>query len=99
MIIIAGTLTVDAGERERYMSAVADVAAQARRAPGCLDFVQAPDLIDPTRINVYERWATDEDLENFRSSGASPEAEQEPALPQIKAADVAKYRIAAVEDP
>jgi len=98
MLIIAGTLTVDASERERYMSGIGDVAAQARRAPGCCDFVQAPDLIDPTRINIYERWASDEDLENFRSIGAS-EAEEEPALPQIKAADVAKYRIAAVETP
>ena len=99
MLIIAGTLTVDASERERYMSAVADVAAQARRAPGCFDFVQAPDLLDPTRINIYERWASDDDLENFRSSGASSEAEPEPSLPQIKAADVTKYRIAAVEAP
>jgi quinol monooxygenase YgiN len=99
MLIIAGTLTLDVGERERYMSAVADVVAQARRAPGCFDFVQAPDLIDPTRINIYERWASDEDLENFRSSGAPAETEEEPALPQIKAADVAKYRIAAVEAP
>lgn len=99
MLIIAGTLTVDASERERYMSAVADVAAQARRAPGCFDFVQAPDLIDPTRINIYERWASDEDLESFRSSGAPSEAGDETALPQIQAADVAKYRIAAVEAP
>jgi quinol monooxygenase YgiN len=99
MLIIAGTLTVEASERERYMSAIGDVAAQARRAPGCFDFVQAPDLIDPTRINIYERWASDEDLENFRSSGASSEAAEKPAPPQIKAADVAKYRIAAVEAP
>ena len=99
MLIIAGTLTVDASERERYMSAIADVAVQARRAPGCFDFVQAPDLIDPTRINIYERWASDQDLQNFRSSGADSQAEQEAALPQIKAADVAKYRIAGVEAP
>lgn len=98
MLIIAGTLTVDATERARYLAAVGHVAAQARRAPGCFDFVQAPDPIDPTRINIYERWDSDEALERFRSSGGSPDS-PEPVLPEITAADVAKYRIAAVEAP
>ena len=50
------------------MEAVADVAVQARRAPGCLDFVQAADPVEPARINIDERWASDEDLERLRTS-------------------------------
>lgn len=96
MLIIAGALTVDAPERARYLAAVEHVAVRARRTPGCFDFVQAPDIIDPTRINVYERWASDDDLERFRSSG-DPSDASELELPEIKAADVARYRIAAVE--
>ncbi|GAA0950193.1 putative quinol monooxygenase [Virgisporangium aurantiacum] len=94
MIIIAGHITVDPTDRGRYLEAVADVAPQARAFAGCLDFVQAADPIEPGRINIYERWTDDEALHRFRESGgAGPDA------PPIRAADVKKYRIAAVESP
>ena len=96
MIIIAGTLTLGAADRENYLAAVADVAPAARRAPGCLDFVQAADPVDPERIVIFERWESDEDLERFRTSGA-PDAQ--PELPPLQDADVRKYRIASVEEP
>ena len=94
MIIIAGTLHVDAHDRERYLTAVAHVTSQARRAPGCLDFVQAADPLDAERINVFERWESDDDLHRFRTSGG-PELE----TPPIRAAAVRKYRVASVEAP
>ncbi len=94
VIIIAGTLHFEADSRDEYLTAVADVAVEARRAPGCLDFVQAADPIDPERINVYERWASDGDLLRFRDVGGI-----NPALPPLAAAAVAKYLIAAVEAP
>jgi quinol monooxygenase YgiN len=97
VIIVAGWLRVAAGDRDRYLAAVADVARLARAAPGCLDFTQAADPLDAERINVYERWESDEDLLRFRSSG-DPDAPQ-PEAPDVLAAEVRKYRIAAVEEP
>ena len=94
MIIIAGHLRTAAGDRNRYLDAVADVAVLARRADGCLDFVQAPDPLDPERIHIFERWETDDDVERFRTSGG-PELD----LPPLLSAAVHKYRIAAVEAP
>ena len=96
MIIIAGSLTVDPAERARYLDLFADVVPLARKAPGCLDFVQAPDPVDPSRINVYERWDTDGHLLAFRESGGP---EPPPDAPEIQSADVRKYRIASVESP
>jgi quinol monooxygenase YgiN len=96
VIIIAGTLTLAPDDRERYLAAVADVAPSARQAPGCLDFVQTADPVDPERIVIFERWESDEDLEGFRTSGG-PDTESE--LPPLRDADVRKYRIASVEDP
>ena len=97
MIIIAGHLRVAVTERDQYLAAVADVAVQARRAPGCFDFVQSADPIDPERINIYERRDTDEALMSFRTAG---DDEAEPsAMPAVLDADVAKYRISAVENP
>ena len=94
MIIIAGTLHVDPADRDRYLSTVVDVARLARAAPGCLDFVQAADQLDPTRINVYERWESDDDLHRFRASGG-PELD----LPPLRDAHVRKYRISGDEAP
>lgn len=97
MIIVAGRLHVDAAGRAAYLAATAEVAVLARQAPGCLDFVQAADPIDPTRINVYERWETDADVEAFRTSGDP--AAPGPELPEIVDAQVSRFRIASVEAP
>ena len=97
MIIVAGWLRVASGDRDGYLAAVADVAVLARRAPGCLDFVQAADPLDPERISIFERWESDEDLQRFRTSG-DPDAPQ-PDVPDVLAAEVRKYRIASVEAP
>jgi quinol monooxygenase YgiN len=94
LIIIAGYLRLDAADRARYLTAVSDVARQARQAPGCYDFVQAADPIDAERINIFERWESDEDLQRFRTSdGPMPE------LPPLRSAEVHKYRVAGVEAP
>ncbi|BCJ46883.1 antibiotic biosynthesis monooxygenase [Actinoplanes ianthinogenes] len=94
MIIVAGELRVAAEDRDRYLLAVADVARLARRAPGCHDFVQSADPIEPDRILVYERWSSDEALLTFRAADG-PSLD----LPAVVSADVRKYRISAVEAP
>ena len=97
MIIIAGHLRVAAADRDEYLTAVRDVAVQARRTAGCLDFVQSADPAELDRINVYERWQSDEALMSFRTG--SGEATPPLPTPDIISADVAKYRISAVESP
>jgi quinol monooxygenase YgiN len=94
MVIVAGTLTVDAADRAAYLEVAGRATALARSAPGCLDFAQSPDPLDPQRINIFERWETEGDLQAFRDlpSDASE------SLPPIRAADVRRYRISAVED-
>jgi quinol monooxygenase YgiN len=59
MLIIAGWLRVDPDARDRYLQEGKQVVTLARAAPGCLDFSLSADLLDPARINVYERWAGD----------------------------------------
>ncbi|WP_433329485.1 putative quinol monooxygenase [Spirillospora sp. CA-294931] len=94
MIIIAGTLYVDAEARDGYLAESVTVVEQARAAAGCLDFALSADLVEPGRINVYERWESGEDLERFRGEG--PSAEQ---TAQIRGAEVSRYRISGVEAP
>nr|MDT0666224.1 antibiotic biosynthesis monooxygenase [Micromonospora sp. DSM 115978] len=59
-----------------------------------LDYVLAADPLDPSRVAVFERWESDEDLLRFRGSG--PDDDQ---AGRIVAAEVNKYRISAVESP
>lgn len=94
MIIIAGYLKVEPDARDTYVADCVSVVEQARAAKGCLDFAITADTVEPGRVNVYERWETDADVEAFRGSG--PDDEQ---TAQIVDADVQKYRISATEEP
>ena len=67
------------------------VVEQARRAPGCLDFAITADLVDASRINIFERWESQAAVEAFRGSG--PSDEQSAAM---LAASVAEYDVADV---
>ncbi len=73
MIIVSGSITVDASERAAYLEGCRAVIEQARSAPGCLDFHIAADPLEPDRINVYEQWESAQAVEAFRGSGPSDE--------------------------
>lgn len=94
MLIVAGSLYVDPEDRDDYLAGSAEVVEAARAAPGCLDFAISADVVEPGRINVYERWDTEEQLLEFRGSG--PTEEQQVA---IRGAEVHRYVIARVEAP
>jgi len=87
MVIVAGALYVAPEERDRYVGESVDVVTQARHAPGCLDFAVSADIVEPGRINVFERWATLEQLHDFRGSG--PDDGQQARLLRIEVAEYA----------
>jgi hypothetical protein len=70
------------------------VVEQARRARGCLDFALSPDTLDPRRVNVFERWSSDEELQRFRGDGPRPDL-----AGRIHQADVRRYLISGTGDP
>lgn len=88
MILVTGALFVDPSARDEYLAGCRAVVEQARATEGCLDFALSPDLVDPRRINVLERWVGREELERFRGSG--PSDEQDDALQD---ADVREYEV------
>jgi quinol monooxygenase YgiN len=91
MLIVAGHITVEPQQRESYLAGCISVVEQARRAAGCLDFAITADLIDPGRINIFERWESQAAVDTFRGSG--PSNEQGAAM---VSASVAEYDIADV---
>jgi quinol monooxygenase YgiN len=88
VVIVAGHLVVDPSRRDDYLSGCVDVVRQARRTPGCLDFSISADVIDPGRVNVFERWESQAAVEAFRGDG--PSDEQGAA---IVSAEVAEYDV------
>ena len=94
MLIIAGHLVLNPADRQAYLTLTQDVAIQARATEGCLDFVQSADPLDPTRVNIFERWISEEPMIAFRELD-----QPEVLLPAILDADVKRYVIASVEAP
>ena len=69
MIIVSGKISVRPGARQGFLASSAEAVAQARRYPGCRDFVVAADPLEPDRVNVYEEWESEEALLAFRGAG------------------------------
>ncbi|MGV9972417.1 putative quinol monooxygenase [Nocardia beijingensis] len=84
MLIVAGHLRVI--DRDRYLDSCRDVVALARACEGCLDFSLGADLLEPDRVNVYERWTTRAAVERFRGTGTSGDLDT-----QIVRADVREF--------
>jgi quinol monooxygenase YgiN len=54
------------------------IVEEARRAIGCLDVAISADLLDPGRVNIFERWESQTALEAFRRG--VPDTEQRLAM-------------------
>jgi quinol monooxygenase YgiN len=67
-IIIAGWVDVDPSVRDQLVAATAPLQAATRDdEPGCLAYVISADPVVPERIQIYECWASADDLEtHFR---------------------------------
>ena len=91
MVIVAGHVTVEPEQRAAYVAGCVTVVEQARETAGCLDFAITADLIDPGRVNIFERWESQAAVDSFRGNG--PSTEQGAAM---LSASVAEYDIADV---
>ncbi len=87
MLIVAGHIVVDPEQRAPYLAGCVEVVEQARGTPGCLDFAITADLVDPGRIDIFERWESRVAVETFRGSG--PSDEQAAAMLSASAAEYA----------
>jgi quinol monooxygenase YgiN len=94
MLIIAGHATVAEADRDAYVAAHHDLVERCRRASGCLDVVIAADPLDPSRVNIYERWESQEALDAWRGVAHAPDTGIE-----FDAEDVQLFTVADVRPP
>jgi quinol monooxygenase YgiN len=89
MLIVSGHLVLYPADRDAHVRASVGAVRLARQASGCLDFAVSADPVDPTRVNVFERWASAEDLDAFRASG---DPDGEPAdFSRIRRFEIEQY--------
>jgi quinol monooxygenase YgiN len=91
MVIVAGHVTIDPEQRESHLADSMSIVEKARQADGCLDFAMTADLLDPARLNLFERWESHEALTAFRRR--APRRKHRTALLSVS---VAEYDIAEV---
>lgn len=68
-IIVAGKLIIKSGKRDDFITGSLEAVTLARSNHACEDFSVSPDPLDPSRVNVFEKWQSTEDLAVFRNSG------------------------------
>jgi len=88
MIIVSGRIYVRGGRRDTFLAASMEAVMAARRSSGCLEFVVAADPIEPDRVNVYEQWESEAQLEAFRREGPGPDL-----MSDIVSTDVSRHQI------
>ena len=96
MVIVAGIFEVDPEQREAFLAGRFDRMRTSRAEPGCLEYTFSADPLDPGRVLLYERWATQDDLDAHlavpAAPSASPAAEVVPRSVSIVIYDVAGER-------
>jgi quinol monooxygenase YgiN len=94
MIIVAGHLELEPADRDAFVADSATSVALARGTEGCLDFSVSADPLDPTRVNVLERWETDAALLAFRGNGPA-----DGIVDRVLAFDVEEYEVTVAHLP
>jgi quinol monooxygenase YgiN len=93
MLIVAGKLYVAREERQNWIDAHYDVVTRALPTPGCVDLYISADPVEDGRVNMFEQWESEEDLQAWRSVADAP------PKPEILGGNVQKYQISSSGPP
>ncbi len=80
MIIVAGWYEVDPDERDAFVASRADGVRKARAEAGNLEYNVAPDILEPGRVVLLERWEDQASLDAHLSAARSAPPSSGPAL-------------------
>jgi quinol monooxygenase YgiN len=92
MLIIAGTITVDPDDRDKFLALRQDTVAAARRMKGCLEYAFSADIVDPSCVRLFERWESDDDVAAWMAAHHSGDESGPPPVP-IQRMDFLKHQI------
>ena len=84
MVIVGGAFQVEPGERDAFVAERAEVMRRSRAEQGCIEYVMAADPLEPGRVVLFERWASQADLDAHlaaMSSGSDSESDRPSIAP------------------
>lgn len=62
MVIVTGSLEVDPNQREAFLASKMEAMRATRAETGCLEYTFSADPLQPGRVLLLERWASEKDL-------------------------------------
>jgi quinol monooxygenase YgiN len=96
MVIVAGEFHLDPTRRDEFIAERIESMQRSRAESGCIDYVIAPDPVEPGRAILFERWesqaALDAHLAGLASSSSTGAAAIAPESVSIVVYDVAGER-------
>ena len=76
MVIVGGWFEVDPDRRDDFVAERSDVIRRSRAEHGCIEYVIAADPVDPGRAVLFERWASEADLDvHLAALAAAPKSD------------------------
>lgn len=96
MIIVAGAFEVDPAQRTAFLAGREEVMRRSRGEDGCLEYTFSADPLDPGRVVLFERWASQEALDAhlavLRAGGAASADDVKPLRQAIAVYEVGVVR-------
>ena len=87
-IIVAGKLTLKSGSRDELIDKSRESIILARESKSCLEFSVSPDPIEPNRVNIFGKWRSRIELEQFHDTGPDNDL-----LSLVEVFDVNEYEV------
>lgn len=76
-VIVAGTAHVDPDQRDEHVAAMQEMVRRARAFPGCIDLSITADPIDASRVTMFEQFASEDALAEWREVVNPPDSDIE----------------------
>ena len=96
MVIVGGVFTMEPGQQEAFLEGRKALMAHSRAEQGCIEYTFAADPLEPGRVVLFEKWASQADLDLHLAGLSGPAAPAvtgpEPATSSIVIYDVAGER-------
>jgi quinol monooxygenase YgiN len=80
VVIVGGAFEVDPSERDAFVAERAEVMRRSRAEQGCIEYVIAADPLEPGRAVLFERWASQADLDAHLAATSSAPSSDPPSV-------------------
>jgi quinol monooxygenase YgiN len=74
MVIVGGWFEVEPSERDAFVAGRVEGMQRSRAEQGCIEYVLAPDPVDPGRVVLFERWESQADLDRHLAAARERQA-------------------------